>query len=184
MSADYAQGILWRNFADVSCIPVLLLLAPVNRFLLWLYASTVTNIPLETSPSGPDGLGGPSSARPAWIRPVRKKAPSIARSNQSNSGDSPSHHSSPEAFSPSDFFAEPMNVGVGVVKTSPTPSAMTSTYATMGIDAVMRDDEQLHPQHLHSMQQPQHLNPHNQHPHQHMYMSTGDMMAFFNDGGV
>ncbi|PPQ74836.1 hypothetical protein CVT24_003660 [Panaeolus cyanescens] len=62
----------------------------------------LTNIPLETSRQD-----GPASAtRPPWIRPVRKKAPSVARST--HSGDSPSQHSSPEAFSPSDFFVDPV----------------------------------------------------------------------------
>ncbi|KAF8960829.1 fungal-specific transcription factor domain-containing protein [Flammula alnicola] len=62
----------------------------------------LTNIPLETQRQD----GPASAARPPWIRPIRKKAPSVARSNQS--GDSPSHHSSPEAFSPSDFFSDPV----------------------------------------------------------------------------
>ncbi|KAF8900686.1 fungal-specific transcription factor domain-containing protein [Gymnopilus junonius] len=62
----------------------------------------LTNIPLESSRQD----GHASATRPPWIRPIRKKVPSIARSN--HSGDSPSHHSSPEAFSPSDFFSDPV----------------------------------------------------------------------------
>ncbi|KAF8875786.1 fungal-specific transcription factor domain-containing protein [Infundibulicybe gibba] len=60
-----------------------------------------------------------SNARPPWIRPVRKKAPSAPRSSQS--GDSPPpHHSSPEGFSP-EFFTEPQ--GAGSFPASATPIA-------------------------------------------------------------
>ncbi|KAF4609485.1 hypothetical protein D9613_012329 [Agrocybe pediades] len=140
----------------------------------------LTNIPLETTRQD----GPASSTRPPWIRPVRKKAPSIARSTQS---DSPSHHSSPEAFSPSDFFAEPANKPSFVtnqastsatklgnhVTSPPPPYPLTSTSQQsqqqnstpsfmdtsggIGMD-MMRDDSQ-------------------------MYM-THEMMALFNDGGV
>lgn len=139
----------------------------------------LTNIPLETSRQD----GPPSATRPPWIRPVRKKAPSIARSNQS--GDSPSHHSSPEAFSPSDFFAEPIKP---VFSSGPPPSLASSsthhvpspavvygptnngngqqtnnspfmdTSGGLSMDTMMREDPQ-------------------------MYMSH-EMMALFNDGSV
>ncbi|KAL0071096.1 hypothetical protein AAF712_001654 [Marasmius tenuissimus] len=57
----------------------------------------LTQIPLE--PSRADNPQ--DNSRPAWIRPVRKKIVStITRSSQSGE----SHHSSPEAFSPTDFF--------------------------------------------------------------------------------
>ncbi|KDR79374.1 hypothetical protein GALMADRAFT_243404 [Galerina marginata CBS 339.88] len=135
----------------------------------------LTNIPLETSRQD-----GPASAtRPPWIRPVRKKAPSIARSNQS--GDSPSHHSSPEAFSPSDFFAEPIKpafssgpgsssgatppkypnaaVGTPAQQAQQTnTSTFMDTSGGLGMDTLMREDPS-------------------------MYMSH-EMMALFNDGGV
>ncbi|KAF9524900.1 fungal-specific transcription factor domain-containing protein [Crepidotus variabilis] len=62
----------------------------------------LTGIPLETTPES----GPPKATRPPWIRPVRKKAQSSARSNQSESPP----HGSPEAFSPSDFFTDPTNV--------------------------------------------------------------------------
>ncbi|KIK63427.1 hypothetical protein GYMLUDRAFT_41111 [Collybiopsis luxurians FD-317 M1] len=71
----------------------------------------LTQIPLE--PTRPDNPQNDSS-RPAWIRPVRKKASiSVSRGGGSagggsQSGDSPPQHTtssnSPEAFSPSDFF--------------------------------------------------------------------------------
>ncbi|CAL1710383.1 unnamed protein product [Somion occarium] len=60
----------------------------------------ITQIPLEgTRQDTPS-----SRSRPPWIRPVRKKTPSVAHSGASN--DSPSHQSSPEAFSPSDTFLD------------------------------------------------------------------------------
>ncbi|KAG2004857.1 nuclear protein [Coprinopsis cinerea AmutBmut pab1-1] len=145
----------------------------------------LTNIPLETNRQE-----GPSnSARPPWIRPVRKKTPSVARSN--HSGDSPSQHSSPEAFSSADFFAEPKAGATPSFASVPTPTASSSSSgqypnggasssqsgsaggvppaagpSTFNMDTsggmrmdMIREDTQ-------------------------MYMSPGDMMAFFNDGGV
>lgn len=63
-------------------------------------ACLVTQIPLEPSRSdSQDQLN-----RPAWVRPVRKKTPCTTKGTGSDGG---SHHSSPEAFSPSEFFADP-----------------------------------------------------------------------------
>ncbi|KAM6495014.1 Fungal specific transcription factor domain containing protein [Amanita muscaria] len=73
----------------------------------------VTQIPLD--PPRPDGsttTNGSQSSRPPWIRPVRKKGSSISGSNgrsPTHSGEPASHHSSPEAFSPSEFFGEVVN---------------------------------------------------------------------------
>jgi len=61
----------------------------------------VTQIPLETSPPGEEK----SSSRPPWIRPIRKKTPSVAARGAGSDGGS--HRSSPEAFSPSEFFVDP-----------------------------------------------------------------------------
>ncbi|EMD32360.1 hypothetical protein CERSUDRAFT_118728 [Gelatoporia subvermispora B] len=61
----------------------------------------VTQIPLECSRQ--DASGG--SNRPPWVRPVRKKTPSSARS-PGGSGGSPSHHGSPEEFNASDAFLD------------------------------------------------------------------------------
>ncbi|KIJ62344.1 hypothetical protein HYDPIDRAFT_94787 [Hydnomerulius pinastri MD-312] len=61
----------------------------------------LTQIPLE--PTRADSQEQ-SNTRPPWIRPVRKKTPSAARGPGSDAG---SHHSSPEAFSPSEFFVDP-----------------------------------------------------------------------------
>jgi len=77
----------------------------------------LTQIPLE--PSRQDNTQ--NDQRPAWIRPVRKKTTStVTRGSQG--GDSPSQHdnSSPEAFSPSDFFAEPPKPSS--FQTGPSPS--------------------------------------------------------------
>lgn len=133
----------------------------------------VTNIPLETAHQD-----GPASAtRPPWIRPVRKKAPSIAHSNQS--GDSPSHQSSPEAFSPQDFFEPPKSTVFAAGPSSaagtpanqaasppqygngagPQPNAsFMDTSGALGDMDIMRDE--------------------------HMYGMTSDMMALFQDSGV
>lgn len=62
----------------------------------------VTQIPLE--PSRPEGQEQ-SSTRPPWIRPIRKKTPSVAAKGAGSDGGS--QHSSPEAFSPSEFFVDP-----------------------------------------------------------------------------
>ncbi|PFH48818.1 hypothetical protein AMATHDRAFT_81612 [Amanita thiersii Skay4041] len=80
----------------------------------------VTRIPLDIPrpDGGVNGNGtshmnggsgvGTQSSRPPWIRPVRKKMRSGSMSGggprSTHSGDSPSHHSSPESFSPPDFF--------------------------------------------------------------------------------
>ncbi|OJA12560.1 hypothetical protein AZE42_07878 [Rhizopogon vesiculosus] len=75
----------------------------------------LTQIPLETSrPEGQE-----QSSRPPWIRPIRKKTPSVAAKGASS--DSGSHHSSPEAFSPSEFFVDPT-----LAATSPQPISQNS----------------------------------------------------------
>lgn len=65
----------------------------------------VTQIPLEPIPR-PELPGQPP--RPPWIRPVRKKIATSASTPRANHGamDGISQQSSPEAFSPSDFFGE------------------------------------------------------------------------------
>lgn len=144
----------------------------------------LTHIPLDlTNGNHQDHTPAPSS-RPAWIRPVRKKAPSAPRST--HSGDSPSHHSSPEAFSPSEFFnGEPSKPSSSFAPVPPTasgssgpqmpssaqfndtnhpppsaPSSFLGTSTSMGMDMIQEDPQQL-------------------------YMSHGDMMALFaGDAGV
>ncbi|KAF9223071.1 hypothetical protein BS17DRAFT_782325 [Gyrodon lividus] len=59
----------------------------------------ITQIPLE--PSRTDSREQ-LNTRPPWIRPIRKKTPATK-----NGSDGGSHHSSPEAFSPSEFFVDP-----------------------------------------------------------------------------
>ncbi|KAH9855453.1 fungal-specific transcription factor domain-containing protein [Lenzites betulinus] len=75
----------------------------------------ITQIPLET-PRAQDGAS--SSNRPPWVRPVRKKASSNARS-PAGSGDSPSHHGSPEDFAPTDAFLDHL----GSPRAAPQPFA-------------------------------------------------------------
>ncbi|RDX49460.1 hypothetical protein OH76DRAFT_1403691 [Lentinus brumalis] len=64
----------------------------------------ITQIPLEAPPRQQEGPA--PSTRPPWVRPVRKKAMSNARSpTGSGAGDSPLNHGSPEDFQPvSDGF--------------------------------------------------------------------------------
>ncbi|KAI0777449.1 fungal-specific transcription factor domain-containing protein [Trametes elegans] len=62
----------------------------------------ITQIPLETTRSQD---GSSSSNRPPWVRPVRKKTTSSARS-PAGSAESPSHHGSPEDFQPTDAFLD------------------------------------------------------------------------------
>lgn len=125
----------------------------------------MTEIPLE--PIGPDAAT--DNTRPPWLRPVRKKTPSAPRST--HSGESPSQHSSPEAFSPSDFFADP-NTSYPQASTSasgiPTPrqyqngngngNTQQNTSPFMGMD-ISREDGGI-------------------------YMSPTEAMALFNDSGV
>ena len=82
----------------------------------------LTQIPLE--PSRPDNADQQSS-RPPWIRPIRKKTSSAARGSD-NSG---SQHSSPEAFSPSEYVTDAALVrGTSPSKAfSPAPAAGASS---------------------------------------------------------
>ncbi|KAJ7182904.1 fungal-specific transcription factor domain-containing protein [Mycena crocata] len=76
----------------------------------------LTQIPLDAPRDTPD-----TNARPPWIRPVRKKSVAAAAAagaeaaRRSRSAESPAQKStgsrSPEAFSPSDFFATSPNAG-------------------------------------------------------------------------
>ncbi|KAF6742567.1 fungal-specific transcription factor domain-containing protein [Ephemerocybe angulata] len=144
----------------------------------------LTNIPLETNHQDNVPV---NARRPPWIRPVRKKTSSIARSN--HSGDSP-QQSSPEPFSPSDFFSEP-KVAPGFASGPPSnasgssnthsgyppggphipngvgpgPSSSSSSFPMdhavngMAVDMIREDSA--------------------------MYMSNSEMMAFFgNEGAV
>ncbi|KAF9238254.1 fungal-specific transcription factor domain-containing protein [Melanogaster broomeanus] len=61
----------------------------------------ITQIPLE--PSRTDSREQ-SNSRPPWIRPIRKKTPNTVKGTGS---DGSSHHGSPEAFTPSEFFVDP-----------------------------------------------------------------------------
>lgn len=71
---------------------------------LHLSQSLVTGIPLETSHQD---IRPASALRPPWIRPVRKKASSSVRTDNSKSpSNSSQRDGAVEAFSPSDFFVD------------------------------------------------------------------------------
>ncbi|KAG6839961.1 hypothetical protein C0991_010026, partial [Blastosporella zonata] len=126
----------------------------------------LTQIPLETTQQEPT-----ANNRPPWIRPVRKKA---ASRSTCTTTDSPPQHSSPEGFSPSDFFAEtPKNgplFGSGSLATSTTspvsqsqpftpgnqPQAPFMDASAMPMDMIREDPT--------------------------MYMSPAEMMALFDEG--
>jgi len=138
----------------------------------------LTNIPVETS--GQDEPG--RASRPPWIRPVRKKAPSLARSNQSS--DSPPHHSSPEAFSPSDFFVEPPSS----VFPPSTPSSTSG--CSQPPNAVPSPPQYVNGNGTAAHAQTQTNNSTymdmsgDMGMDSQMYMFPGEMMALFNDGAV
>jgi len=175
-----------------SCISLLRRFS--NRYVCGLRSGDLmeefcrlTNIPVETP-----GQDEPARAsRPPWIRPVRKKASSLARSNHSGGGggDSPPHHSSPEAFSPSDFFVEPPN--------SVYPSTPSST---SGCSQPSNNTVPSPPQYVngttngggggaHSQTQTTNNSTYmdtsgDMGMDPQMYMFPGEMMALFNDGAV
>ncbi|OCH91762.1 hypothetical protein OBBRIDRAFT_791989 [Obba rivulosa] len=91
----------------------------------------VTQIPLECSRQ--DAPGG--NNRPPWVRPVRKKTPSTARS-PGGSGGSPSHHGSPEDFNASDAFLD-LSGGAGP-KSPQLPSAAPAAFSSQGIPQSLR----------------------------------------------
>ncbi|KAF5360301.1 hypothetical protein D9758_009102 [Tetrapyrgos nigripes] len=105
-SGRYVCGLRSGDLLEEFCRRVPSVLSP--HFGVTFF---VTQIPLELVRQ--DNLQ--NNSRPAWIRPVRKKVSSQSNANGrrgSQSGESPSgnshqDHSSPEAFSPSDFFVEP-----------------------------------------------------------------------------
>ena len=146
-----------------------------------MLSHAVTQIPLESSPRQDSP---PHSSRPPWIRPIRKKTPSVPRSN--HSAESVSQHSSPEAFTPSEYFVDapkpvqsypsgpPSTSTVQPTPIGPSlpppqylnggggppagPSSFINTSGGMAMDVVRQDPQ--------------------------MYMSPADVMALFNDGNV
>ncbi|KAG6909761.1 hypothetical protein DXG01_015477 [Tephrocybe rancida] len=90
------SGDLMEEFCRRKQFPSL----PSELYLPFRYSTlTVTQIPLETTRKEPT-----ANNRPPWIRPVRKKGASRSASTTTDSP--PQQHSSPESFSPSDFFSE------------------------------------------------------------------------------
>lgn len=143
---------------------------------LWL----VTNIPVETSQDEPA-----RASRPPWIRPVRKKTSSLARSNHSGGGDSPPHHSSPEAFSPSDFFVEPPNSVFPSTPSSTPGSSQPSNTVPLpsppqyvnGSNGSAHSQTQTNNSTYMDISGDMGVDPQ-------IYMFPGEMMALFNDGAV
>lgn len=120
------------------------------------------------------------ASRPPWIRPVRKKAPSLARSNHSGGGDSPPHHSSPEAFSPSDFFVEPPNSVFPSTPSSTSGSSQPSNTPPQyvnGSNGSAHSQTQTNNSTYMDTSGDMGMDPQ-------MYMFPGEMMALFNDGAV
>jgi hypothetical protein len=130
---------------------------------------SVTGIPLEPAPRAESS--SPANTRPPWIRPVPKKPPSAPRSNAS----AESRHSSPECFSPSDFFVDVPGGAASPHPTCTSPvmrqehspprqqygTSRTSAFldhSSMGVTMdIMRPDPTL-------------------------YMSPAEVMAMFNEG--
>ncbi|KAK7062689.1 hypothetical protein VNI00_000177 [Paramarasmius palmivorus] len=135
----------------------------------------LTQIPLEpTRQDNPQ-----DNTRPAWIRPVRKKTiSSVTRSSQSGE----SHHSSPEAFSPTDFFNSDVakHFTTSANGNNPTASPTTASATTPG-------------QQQHFGSQPSDspnagfvdptgsMNMDLLRDNSHLYLSPADMMAMFGD---
>ena len=120
------------------------------------------------------------ASRPPWIRPVRKKAPSLARSNQS--GDSPPHHSSPEAFSPSDFFVEPPNSVFPSTPSSTSGSSQPNTVPSP--PQYINGNATAHPPQTQTNNSTYMDTSGDMGMDPQMYMFPGEMMALFNDGAV
>ena len=121
------------------------------------------------------------ASRPPWIRPVRKKAPSLARSNHSGGGDSPPHHSSPEAFSPSEFFLDAPNSVFPSTPSSTSGSSQPSNAVPSPPQYVNGNNGNAHSQTQTNnstyMDTSGDLDPQ-------VYMFPGEVMALFNDGAV
>ncbi|EGN94452.1 hypothetical protein SERLA73DRAFT_163042 [Serpula lacrymans var. lacrymans S7.3] len=133
----------------------------------------LTQIPLEPArQESPDQ----QNTRPPWIRPVRKKTPSAARGS-----DTASQHSSPESFSPSEFFvdsiASPSNSVGGAVFSS--NNNLTSSHSSSGSQHYSINGRRL------SGPVSSFLDTsNNMDIDPGMYMSPVEVMAMFNDGGV
>lgn len=129
-----------------------------------LNISLVTQVPLETARR----QESPESKTPRlpWIRPVRKKTPSVPRSNHSSSD---SRHTSPEEFSPANVFID-MTSAVSDAQKSPSTKHHVSSMS----------DGQNSPQAQFSNMMSQPLFTDNS-PSLELPMSPGDIAALFND---
>ncbi|OBZ78049.1 hypothetical protein A0H81_01673 [Grifola frondosa] len=125
----------------------------------------LTQIPLECS--HPQDLPG-SSSRPPWVRPVRKKTPSVARS-PANSAESPSHHGSPEDYQPTDAFLD-LSGGSPQTPAAPFSPTIPGAYGLSGPSGPSFMDS---PGAMNMMSQDSAMS-----------MSPADILALFNDGTV
>jgi hypothetical protein len=125
--------------------------------------------------------------RPPWIRPVRKKAPSASKSTESAS-----QHSSPDGFSPSDFF-----VDMGTPQTLPQVKAGYGQGPQPPSSAHPSNSPPQGAQHQSNTEYPMPILPSTARPSSFMdtsggmsmddapmYLSPAEVMALFNDGGV
>jgi hypothetical protein len=137
----------------------------------------VTGIPLEPSPRGDSSPA--TSTRPPWIRPAPKKPPSAPRSNAS--AESISQRSSPEAFTPSEFFVDapgggsprhPSSSAVSI-PTSPTPQQTSPTHQHYPLQSPSFIDNS-------GIGIPMDI----MRPDPTLYMSPSEVMALFNEGAV
>lgn len=140
----------------------------------------MTGIPLEPSPRAESSTTG-GSTRPPWIRPAPKKPPSAPRSNAS--ADSISQRSSPEAFTPSEFFVDASG-GSGSPRHPSTSSA--SGHTTSPVQQQPTPTHQHYPLHAPSFIDntgigiPMDI----MRPDPTLYMSPSEVMALFNEGAV
>lgn len=147
---------------------------------------SVTQIPLE--PISRDGLER-DEKRPPWIRPIRKKTPS-------RSIDSISQHSSPEGFPPAEFFVD---MGMGSGAQSPSRINTSFPQSPQQPSAAHSSSPAIHgPQHQSNQQYPLSgaISPTAGGSSfmdtpggmgvddASMYVSSEEIMAFINDGGV
>lgn len=131
----------------------------------------LTQIPLE--PSRLDSQEQ-SKNRPPWIRPVRKKTPSMTKPGS----DGGSHHSSPESFPPSEFFTDhPGLASPPTMNQAFSPSTPNSVPSASPYGLSNRRISVSAPSYMDS-QNNLDVDPT-------VYMpSPGDVMGMFNDSGV
>ncbi|KDQ51837.1 hypothetical protein JAAARDRAFT_40663 [Jaapia argillacea MUCL 33604] len=130
----------------------------------------LTQIPLDSPSRGPEDR----STRPPWIRPVRKKTPSMARST-AGSSDTASQNS-PEADFSGDIF---LDMTGGAASPPPSTSFATSPNGTSPPAGIHHTSP--HPEHRYPFSN---TSPSIPPPDPSMPMSPADFMAMLNDGSI